>query len=317
MSDYFISLVIPVYNEKENLEELYQKIKKMAEDFNHTYEAIFVNDGSTDGSLNVLKKISDNNPNLKIIDFRKNFGQTAALAAGIDNAKGEIIIPMDADLENDPADIPKLISKINEGYNVVSGWRRNRWKNKFFTRRLTSLSANWLISYVTKVKLHDYGCTLKAYRKEIIKEVGLYGEMHRFIPALASWQGAKVTEVEVNYQPRIHGKSNYGLNRTFKVLLDLMTIKFLSGYSTKPIHFFGGAGFISIIIGFLSGLLAVYYKVTRQKDFISTPLPVLTALFLIVGVLFILIGLLAEMLMRVYHETQHRPIYAIKEKINF
>lgn len=316
MSDYFVSLVIPIYNEKENLEELCQKIKKTAEGFSHTYEVIFVNDGSTDGSLNVLRKLSDNNPNFKIIDFRKNFGQTAALAAGIDNAKGEIIIPMDADLENDPADIPKLISKINEGYDVVSGWRRNRWKNKFFTRRLTSLTANWLISYVTKVRLHDYGCTLKAYRREIIKEVGLYGEMHRFIPALASWQGARVTEIEVNYQPRIHGKSNYGLNRTFKVLLDLATIKFLSGYSTKPIHFFGAAGFISIFIGFLAGCLAIYYKLTQQKDFISTPLPVLTALFLIVGVLFILIGLLAEMLMRVYHETQRRPIYTIKEKIN-
>mgnify|MGYP001576265074 CR=1 FL=1 len=254
---------------------------------------------------------------LKIIDFRKNFGQTAALSAGINHAQGEIIIPLDADLENDPADIPQLLAKINEGYDVVSGWRKNRWKDKFFSRRLTSMAANWLISFVTGVKLHDYGCTLKAYRREIIKEVGLYGEMHRFIPALAYWQGAKVAEIEVNYQPRVHGKSKYGLGRTFKVLLDLLTIKFLSGYSTKPIHFFGSLGFISILVSFLTGGLAVYYKVSGQKDFIETPLPVLTALFFIIGVLFVLIGLLAEMIMRVYHETQRRPIYSIKEKINF
>lgn len=317
MSDYYLSLVVPVYNEQDNLRDLSEKIKFALSQLNRKYEIIFVNDGSTDKSLDYLKDLAQKEPNLKIIDFRKNFGQTAALAAGIDNAQGEIIIPLDADLENDPTDIPRLISKLNENYDVVSGWRKNRWKNKIFTRRLTSLAANWLISAVTKVKLHDYGCTLKAYRREIIKEVGLYGEMHRFIPALASWQGARVAEIEVNYQPRRFGKSNYGLGRTFKVVLDLMTIKFLSGYSTKPIHFFGAVGFISIFIGFLAGSLAVYYKLTQQKDFIETPLPVLTALFFIVGVLFILIGLLAEMIMRVYHETQRRPIYAIKEKINF
>lgn len=317
MSDYHLSLVIPVYNEQDNLRDLSEKIRFVLSQLNYKYEVIFVNDGSTDKSLDYLKDLAQKEANLKIIDFRKNFGQTAALSAGIDNAQGDIIVPLDADLENDPADIPRLVSKLNEGYGVVSGWRKNRWQNKFLSRRLTSMAANWLISAVTKVKLHDYGCTLKAYRREIIKEVGLYGEMHRFIPALASWQGARVAEIEVNYQPRRFGKSNYGLGRTFKVLLDLMTIQFLSGYSTKPIHFFGLAGFISIFIGFLAGFLAIYYKLTQQKDFISTPLPVLTALFLTVGVLFILIGLLAEMLMRVYHETQHRPIYSIKEKINF
>jgi glycosyltransferase involved in cell wall biosynthesis len=317
MSNYHLSLVIPVYNEEENLENLNQKIKEVLTNSGYQYEIIFVNDGSIDKSFEILKKIAAFGPDIKIINFRKNFGQTAALAAGINHAQGEIIVPLDADLESNPADIPKLLAKIKEGYDIVSGWRKNRWQNKFFSRRLTSMTANWLISAVTKVKLHDYGCTLKAYRCEIIKEVGLYGEMHRFIPALASWQGARVTEIEVNYQPRRFGKSNYGLGRTFKVILDLMTIKFLSGYSTKPIHFFGAAGFISIFIGFLAGGLAVYYKLTQQKDFISTPLPVLTALFFIVGVLFILIGFLAEMIMRVYHETQRRPIYSIKEKINF
>lgn len=312
-----LSIIIPLFNEEKNLTLLASKLLMVLNQLGKTYEVIFINDGSTDQSFEVLKSLAKQNSSFRVINFRRNFGQTAALACGIDNSQGEIIIPMDADLENDPADIPRLLAELDKGFDLVSGWRKNRWQDKVLTRRLTSKIANYLISRVSGIRLHDYGCTLKAYKREIIQDVDLYGEMHRFIPALAAWQGARVGEIEVNYQVRQFGQSNYGLSRVFKVLLDLITIKFLSGYATKPIYFFGKFGFWSFFLGVLIFLLATYYKVMGLKDYIQTPLPILSALFLIVAVLFVLIGLLAEMIMRIYHQSSKRPIYSIKEKVNF
>ncbi|TSC77210.1 MAG: glycosyl transferase family protein [Parcubacteria group bacterium Gr01-1014_31] len=311
-----ISLVIPVFNEAESLPPLWEKITAALAAAGE-FEAVFVNDGSTDGSLEVLRKLAAADRRVKVVTFRRNFGQTAAIAAGVDRAHGEVIVPMDADLENDPADIPKLIAKLDEGYDIVSGWRQERWTENPVTRRLTSLAANWLISRVSKVHLHDYGCTMKAYRADIIKGVRLYGEMHRFIPALAGWQGARVAELSVAYRPRQFGASKYGISRIPKVLLDLVTLKFLNDYSAKPMYFFGKIGFWSFAVGVLAAAIAVYFKATGQKDFVETPLPVLTALFVLVGVLLVLIGLLAELVMRMHHEAQNKPIYAVKEEINF
>lgn len=310
-----LSLIIPVYNEAESLRPLHVAITA-ALGTAPGYEVIFVNDGSTDGSRDALKQLAAADPRVKVITLRRNFGQTAAIAAGVDHATGDVIVPMDADLENDPADIPKLVVKLEEGFDIVSGWRQNRWKNQPVTRRFTSQVANGLISRISGVQLHDYGCTMKAYRADVIKGVRLYGEMHRFIPALASWQGARVTELPVRYQPRQFGASKYGLERVLKVMLDLVTLKFLNDYSAKPMYFFGKIGAWSFAVGALSAILAVYYKVTGQKDFVETPLPALTALFVLVGVLLVLIGLLAELIMRMHHETQAKPTYVVKEKIN-
>jgi dolichol-phosphate mannosyltransferase len=254
-----------------------------------------------------------------VIHFTRNFGQTPALASGIEHATGEIIVPMDSDLENHPEDIPKMIEKINEGYDIVSGWRRDRWQGQTFTRRIPSDVASWLISSISGLKLHDHGSTLKAYRGDMLKGIRLYGDMHRFIAAYLSWHGARVAEFPINYTPRKYGKSNYGLNRIFKVILDLVTLKFLTRFFHKPMHFFGGAGLISIFLGFVTVALAIYFKFStiHQKDFISTPLPVLMALFFIVGILLILMGLLAEILVRTYHESQNKKTSEIREKINF
>jgi glycosyltransferase involved in cell wall biosynthesis len=317
MKNIYLSIVIPVFNEAENLKELYQRLMAVLGKLNKSSEIIFIDDGSTDESFAVLSNLAEQDERVKIIQFRKNFGQTNTLAAGIDWARGEVIIPMDADLENDPQDIPKLLEELGRGYDIVSGWRKQRWSNRILSRRITSWAANWLISKIVGLKLHDYGCTLKAYRREIIKDVELYGEMHRFIPALAYWQGAEIKEIEVNYRPRQFGQSKYGLGRTFKVLLDLVTLKFLSGYATKPIYFFGKIGFVSLFFGFLVFLWATYYKLTGQKDYIETPLPVVVALFVILAVLLILIGLLAEMIMRTYHQSKGKKIYSIKRKVNF
>ena len=281
------------------------------------YEIIAVNDGSRDDSWIQLRKMAEINPRVRIINFVRNFGQTAALNAGIKNVSGDIILLIDSDLENDPADIPMLLAKINEGYDVVSGWRKNRWKGQWLTRKLPSMMANRLISKISGVHLHDYGCTLKAYRREVIKDVLLYGEMHRFIPVYANWQGGRVAEIPVAYHPRIHGKSNYGFGRTYKVLLDLILIRFLQKYQNKPIHFFGGAGFLSFIVSFLAFLLALYFKLTHQKDFVQTPLPLFSAIFFVVGVLMIFLGINAEVQMRTYYESQNREVYQIKEKVNF
>jgi glycosyltransferase involved in cell wall biosynthesis len=264
----------------------------------------------------VLRRIALREPRIKVVDFLVNAGQTAALRAGIDHASGEVLIPMDSDLENDPADIPRLLATLSEGYDVVSGWRKDRWQGSFVTRKLPSRIANTLISRITKTHLHDYGCTLKAYRAEVIKDTMLYGEMHRFIPAYASWRGARVTEIVVNHRPRKFGTSNYGLSRTFRVLLDLLLLRFLHRYMSRPIHFFGMAGFLSLGLGVLAGVVAVALRLVIHLSLISTPLPVLAALLIIVGVQFIGMGILAEMLMRIYYESQKKVPYAVRETIN-
>jgi len=312
-----LSIIIPIYNEEKSISKLYQKLKKVLSDLNMQYEIIAVNDGSIDNSYEVLKEISQNDSDLKVIDFRKNFGQTAAISAGIDMSKGEIIIPIDADLENKPEDIPNLLNKLNEGYDVVSGWRKDRWKESFFTRRLTSYIANWLISKIVGLKLHDYGCTMKAYKRDIIKDIKFYGDMHRFIPAYAMWYGAKITEVPVNYEPRQYGESKYGIGRTFRVLLDILTVKFLTDYLNRPMHFFGRIGFWLFFFSFLSGFFALCLRSFLGISLILTPLPLLTAFLIIIGIQFILMGLLAEILIRTYYESQDKSTYSIKNKINF
>jgi len=309
-----ISLIIPVYNEAKSLPLLLERIKGALDALD--YEVILVNDGSKDDSFRVLAEACAADGRLRAIDFRRNFGQTAAINAGIQHAKGDVLVLMDSDLENDPADIPLLLAKLDEGYDVVSGWRRDRWKGQFLTRKLPSLMANRLISSISGVKLHDYGCTLKAYRRDVIKDVVLYGQMHRFIPVYCSWQGGRVGELPVRYQPRQFGRSNYGLFRTYKVMLDLLLIKFLDKHMTKPIHFFGGAGFLSFGVAFFAFALMLWFKLTGRKDFVQTPLPVITSMFFIIGLLMILLGVLAEMMMRTYFESQGKATFTIRRKVN-
>lgn len=312
-----LSVVIPVYNEEDNLKQLYEKIKSSIEPLRKSWELLLIDDGSSDNSYGILQELSAADPRLKVVRFVRNFGQTAALSAGIDFARGEIIIPMDADLQNDPADISRLLAKLDEGFDVVSGWRKDR-KDEFFTRLLPSWMANKLISVISGVPLHDYGCSLKAYRHEVIKDVKLYGEMHRFVPIYATWMGAKVAEIPVTHYPRQFGKSKYGLSRTFKVVFDLITVKFLSAYATKPIHIFGFIGLGCFIMSVLGFTWMVYLKffVTPSTSFIQTPLPVLVAMFFMLGVQFILMGLLAELMVRTYHESQDKRIYKVKSTLN-
>lgn len=310
-----ISIILPIYNEAESIPELFQEIEKALKTFD--YEIVAVNDGSKDHSFQIIKEYTTKDRRIKLINFKYNSGQTAAINAGIQHASGDIIVFMDSDLENLPSDIPAMIDKLNEGYDVVSGWWRDRWQGQFLTRKLPSLLANKLISKISGVKLNDYGCTLKVYRSDVIKDVKLYGQMHRFIPVYCKWQGGKVAELPVQYQPRKYGASNYGIGRTFKVLLDLIVIKFLDRYMQRPIHFFGGFGFFSMLLSIISFLLALYFKLSGQKDFVQTPLPTFTAMFFVVGLVMILMGVLAEMLMRTYYESQNKFPFIIKEKINF
>jgi len=309
-----LSILVPVFNEEGNLSLLHEKLVAALKKAGRAYEVIFVDDGSSDGSLEILLDLRENNPNIKIISFSRNFGQTAALSAGIDFSKGDIIIPMDGDLQNDPEDILTLLQKIEEGYDVVSGWRKGR-KDSFFTRRLPSIIANKVISWIGGVHLHDYGCTLKAYRRDILKNIRLYGEMHRFIPIYAQWIGARVTEIPVRHFARGSGASKYGMSRVIKVILDLMVVKFLLSYSQKPIYVFGGIGLLMILAAFLSGGYAIYLKIFEEVSFILTPLPLLCVLLLVLGSLSILMGFLAEILTRTYYESQGKPTYQIKETI--
>ena len=306
-----ISVVVPLLNEQDNIGPLYQQITEVMSGI-FGYEIIFIDDGSSDNSMEVLAGLQKNDTRVRIICFRKNFGQTAALSAGFAHARGTIIVAIDADLQNDPADIPGLIAKLHEGYDVVSGWRKKRHDNAL-TRLLPSRIANWLISGITGVKLHDYGCTLKAYRREILAETKLYGEMHRFIPALASWSGATIAEMVVNHRPRTAGVAKYGLARTWKVILDLITVKFLLSFSTKPIQLFGGWGLIAFLLSGLSGLAVILMKVIKKTDMTGNPLLYLTILLLVIGAKFIFMGLIAELLVRTYHESQNRPTYVIRE----
>ena len=309
-----ISVLIPVFNEEANIPPLYESLTSVLNRIRKDYEVIFIDDGSCDGTLSLIRAISKRDPHIKFLSFSRNFGQTAALSAGIDFSKGEIIIPMDGDLQNDPEDIPVLLQKIDEGFDVVSGWRKDR-KDPFLKRRLPSIIANRMISFLGGVRLHDYGCTLKAYRRDILKHIRLYGEMHRFIPIYAKWVGARVSEIPVHHFPRKFGSSKYGINRVFKVLLDLMVVKFLLSYSQKPIYVFGGTGFLMILGAILSGGYAVYLKLFEGVSFILTPLPVLCVFLVMLGFLAILMGFLAEVLIRTYYESQGKPTYQIKETL--
>jgi dolichol-phosphate mannosyltransferase len=311
-----ISVFLPVLNEEPNLRPLHEKMSAALDALGRSAEVIYVDDGSTDNSLNVLRELAAEDPRVRVISLRRNYGQTAAMSAGIDAARGRVLIPMDADLQNDPADIRRLLDKLDEGYDVVSGWRKNR-QDKMFTRKIPSMLANRLISWIGGVPLHDYGCSLKAYRRDVLVDVRLYGEMHRFIPIYASWAGARVTEIPVEHHARTMGKSKYGLSRTLKVVFDLITIKFMASYQTKPIYVFGTFGTLAFAISLLAGLYAVFLKLTHRADFVQTPLPILTIVMFAVGVQFILMGLLAEMLVRTYHESQAKAIYAVRERIGF
>lgn len=311
-----LSVIIPVYNERETLKTLHQALHHALDPLQGLcWEAIYVDDGSSDDSLDVLQELCRTNPdNTLVISLRRNFGQTPAIAAGIDHAQGDIIVLIDADMQNDPADIPSMLEKIRDGYDVVSGWRHNR-QDKYLTRKLPSKAANWLISFVTGVHLHDYGCTLKAYRREVLSGIRLYGEMHRFIPAYAHSVGAKMIEIPVNHHPRMTGKTKYGLGRTLKVLLDLVTVKFLITYSQKPIYLFGGTGIILLSLSFISLLIIVFRRITLNEHLIRSPLLLMSTMLFILGFQSILLGLLAEMIIRTYHESQHKPIYNLKEVI--
>lgn len=311
-----LSVFLPVFNEEPNLLPLHAKLDEALKTLGKSVEIIYVDDGSSDGSLKILRDLAQFDSRVRVVALKRNYGQTAAMAAGIDAARGNVLIPMDADLQNDPADIERLLEKINQGYDVVSGWRKNR-QDKVITRKIPSMIANRLISWIGGVPLHDYGCTLKAYRLESLESVRLYGEMHRFIPILASWEGARVAEIPVAHHARTMGKSKYGLSRTFKVVFDLMTIKFMASYQTKPIYIFGTFGMLAIALSLFAGLWAVVLKLWKGVSFILTPLPVITVVMLAIGVQFLLMGLLAEMLVRTYHESQAKSIYAVRERIGF
>ena len=310
-----ISVVIPLFNEEENvralLEELFAELAKLGRSF----EVICVDDGSRDRTFQELSRIAAERRELRVIRFRLNFGQTAAMSAGIEAARGDVIVPMDGDLQNDPADIGKLLTKLDTGFDVVSGWRKNR-QDRELGRKLPSRIANRLISAISGVRLHDYGCSLKAYRRDVLRDVKLYGEMHRFIPIYASWQGARVSEMVVNHRARRAGRSKYGLSRTFKVVLDLMVVKFLASFATKPVYVFGGFGLLSFACAAVAFLWALYYKVAGLKDFVETPLPLVTVMFTLVGALSLLMGLLAELVVRTYYESQDKRPYLIAEELN-
>jgi glycosyltransferase involved in cell wall biosynthesis len=311
----YLSIVVPVYNERENISYLYENLSKVLPSLGRKYEVLLIDDGSTDGTFSELVKIHEQNNNYKIIKFRKNFGQTPAMSAGFDYANGEIIITLDADLQNDPQDIPLLLEKMNEGYDIVSGWRINR-QDKAVSRKLPSKIANWLIAKLTGVKIHDYGCTLKAYSRDVVKNIELYGEMHRYIPAVASWMGISVAEVPVHHHSRKFGKSKYGISRTIRVILDIIILKYLLSYSQRPIQIFG---FIGLFTGLVGGIITLYLIIMRlffNAALSSRPLFTLSIFMIFIGVQLITMGILGELLMRTYHEASGKPTYAIRQIID-
>lgn len=310
-----ISVTIPVYNEEGNLRPLCERLLPVLDSLGIPWEVVLVNDASTDGSAGVLDALAAQDARLKVIHFRRNAGQTAAMMAGFEHARGDIIVPMDADLQNDPRDIPLLLEKLNQGFDVCSGWRQDRHDHSL-RRIFPSRIANWLISKVSGVPLHDYGCSLKAYRRDVIKGVRLYGEMHRFIPIYAHWLGAKVTEAPVRHHARVAGKSAYGMERIFKVLLDLIVVKFLERYAQKPMYVFGGFGLLNFLVSLMAGSWAVYLKFWEGTSFIQTPLPLLAVMAAITGVMCVLLGLVAEMVTRNWHESRHKGTYIIGETRN-
>jgi glycosyltransferase involved in cell wall biosynthesis len=310
-----LTIVVPLFNEQNSVVSVCESIELALNGLNKSYEIILVDDGSRDETAKIVRRLADANVNIKAILFARNFGQTAALMAGFDHARGQVLVPMDGDGQNDPADIPALLAKLEEGYDVVSGWREQR-QDPAFTRVLLSRLANKLISGIAGVRLHDYGCTLKAYRREILNDVRIYGEMHRYIPIFAFWQGARVTEMAVRHHPRRHDKSKYGLDRILKVLLDLIIIHFLDRYASKPIYVFGSFGLFSILASFLAGGVALWLKFFADISFISTPLPLVTVLLFIVGIMSVFMGVQAEILTRIYFEGQGKASYVVKETIN-
>jgi glycosyltransferase involved in cell wall biosynthesis len=314
---YSVSVVIPVYNEEESLGLLHGQIARAFDSLSCPwYEVIYIDDGSSDSSYDVCRELHDRDPDhVRVIQLRRNFGQTAALAAGFDAAQGDIIVPMDADLQNDPADIGRLIEKLDEGYDVVSGWRADR-KDKMISRRLPSKLANGLISWTTGVHLHDYGCTLKAYRRDLLDHMHLYGDLHRFLPALARHAGATVAEIKVNHRAREFGNTKYGIDRTIRVIMDLITVKFMLSYATRPMHVFGVMGFIALFLGMLSGLLTIFFKVMPPHlDVTDNPWMYITIFFSLGGLQLVVLGLLGEIVVRTYHESQRKPIYTIRQKL--
>ncbi len=310
-----ISIIIPVYNEQETIRPLFEKIREVLTRDKIPWEVIFINDGSSDGSTEELNALAGENAQVRVIHFRRNFGQTAAMMAGFDYAIGSVIIPMDGDYQNDPEDIPRMLAKLEEGYDVCSGWRKDR-KDGTIQRNLPSIFANLLISFVSGVRLHDFGCSLKAYRSEVIKGVRLYGEMHRFLPIYTWWHGARISEIPVNHFKRKSGKSKYGLERVLKVLFDLLVVKFLDGYALKPMYLFGFCGFLSLLLSFSLAVWAISLRVFFHIFFIKTPLPLMTVFTFMTGIMCILMGLLAEMITRTFYESQNKPIYMIRETRN-
>jgi glycosyltransferase involved in cell wall biosynthesis len=311
-----LSIVVPIHNESPNLRPLYAEVVAALAGTSLDYELVLVDDGSGDDSFAVARELALADSRVRVIRLRRNFGQTAAMAAGFDAARGEVIVPMDGDLQNDPADIPRLLAKIDDGIDVVSGWRKDR-RDRLLSRRLPSVLANRLISRMTGVYLHDYGCTLKAYRREVLSQINLYGEMHRFVPALASQVGANVAELEVNHRPRLAGASKYGIDRTLRVILDLITVKFMLKYSTRPMQLFGKWGVWIFAGGTFSGMATLYMKWFDGLPMNRNPLLILTAFLLFSGVQLVVMGLLGEIVTRTYHETQDKPIYIVRDRVNF
>lgn len=307
-----LSVVIPIYNEEENINPLYEELKGVLKTLKYDHEIVFVNDGSSDSSLALLEKIQQQDSNVVVVSFRRNFGQTAAMSAGFAYASGDVIATMDGDMQNDPHDLPNFLAKMNDGYDLISGWRYKR-QDPFLNRRLPSMIANKIISTVTGVHLHDYGCTLKTFRKEITQGIHLYGEMHRFIPAIASGVGGRITEIRANHRPRRFGTSKYGISRTLRVVLDLMTVKFLLNYATRPIHVFGMMGMFSGGIGFALALMMTIQRTFFHVPMSDRPLLLLAVLLLFMGIQFISIGLLGELQVRTYHESQGKPIYVVRK----
>ncbi len=309
-----ISLTVPVYNEREALEPVFEKVRVVMTAQPRPWEIVFVNDGSTDGSGEILDRLAAAHPEVKVVHFRRNFGQTAAMMAGFDFASGSVVIPMDGDGQNDPADIPRMLEKLEEGYDVCSGWRKDRQDNAL-RRNLPSIMANRLISAVSGVRLHDFGCSLKAYRAEVIRGVRLYGEMHRFLPIYAKWHGARITEIPVNHYPRTTGTSKYGLERVLKVLMDLVTVKFLEKYMLKPMYLFGLWGVIFFLCTLVFTVWSFYMR-TQGYFFTMTPLPMMAVFSFMTGIICVLMGLLAEMITRTFHESQGKTIYMVKKTRN-
>ncbi len=314
--DIFLSVVIPIYDEEDSVEPLYREIVAAVDGLYRGFEIIFINDGSPDDSLQKLKALHQLDKRVKVIDFRKNFGQSTAISAGFNYCSGDVVTTLDGDMQNDPADIPLLVDKLLEGYDMVNGWRKNR-QDKFFSKKLPSFFGNKLVSFITGVKLHDYGCSTRAFKREVVKNLTLYGEMHRYIPAIASKMGIRFVEVPVNHRPRQHGKSKYGIGRTFRVVLDLISLKYLLSFSYRPLQIFGGIGIVMMGAGFLSGSYLTFVKYFQHQAIGGRPLLFFTILAFFLGVQLITLGLIAEMLTRVYHEGLNKNVYSIRETIGF